>query len=99
MATCVSLVAVSGKQGMNSVTITPNQLLAPSSESIDTCQMILLNAAEYQRLSIPPDDYAALLGIDAATILLVWTWGFMSIISMQFIGYVIGVVKRMIDMA
>lgn len=34
-------------------------------------------------------DYA-LLGIDAATILYVWSWGFGSVIFAWFLGYVIG---------
>lgn len=35
-------------------------------------------------------DYA-LLGIDAATILYVWTWGFGSVLLMWFFGFTIGV--------
>lgn len=38
----------------------------------------------------------ALLGIDAATILYVWSWGFGSVVSMWFFGYVIGVASAAI---
>lgn len=43
-------------------------------------------------------DYA-LLGIDAETILLVWSWGFGSVIFMWFLGYCIGVAVDLIRKA
>lgn len=38
-----------------------------------------------------PQDFA-LLGIDAETILYVWTWGFGTVIFAWSLGYVIGVI-------
>lgn len=43
-----------------------------------------------------PEDYA-LLGIDAATILYVWSWGFGSVVFMWYLGYAVGVAKEMIS--
>lgn len=43
-------------------------------------------------------DYA-LLGIDAATILYVWSWGFGSVIFFWSIGYVIGVARAVVKLA
>ncbi len=43
-------------------------------------------------------DYA-LLGIDAATILVVWSWGFGSVILMWFFGYCVGAAKTIIRKA
>lgn len=45
-----------------------------------------------------PEDLA-LLGIDAAQILLVWSWGFGSVILFHFMGYALGAVLKMIRMA
>jgi len=39
----------------------------------------------------------ALLGIDSATVLAVWMWGFGSVVSLHFMGYVIGVAKLAIQ--
>jgi hypothetical protein len=42
-------------------------------------------------------DYA-LLGIDAASILYVWSWGFGSVVLFHFFGYCIGVAKKTIGL-
>jgi hypothetical protein len=42
-----------------------------------------------------PEDFAV-IGIDSATVLAVWSWGFGSVILTWFFGYVIGVVLDMI---
>ncbi|WP_295003796.1 hypothetical protein [uncultured Dechloromonas sp.] len=42
-----------------------------------------------------PADYA-LLGIDAQSILYVWSWGFGSVVSFHFLGYCVGVAKQAI---
>lgn len=39
----------------------------------------------------------ALLGVDAATVALVWTWGFSSVLGMHLTGYVVGVAKSVIQ--
>lgn len=33
----------------------------------------------------------ALLGIDAASVLLVWSWGFGSVVFFHYLGFVLGV--------
>ena len=38
----------------------------------------------------------ALIGIDTASVLTVWTWGFGSVLTMYFLGYAIGAAKRVI---
>ncbi|EKE17722.1 MAG: hypothetical protein ACD_10C00303G0003 [uncultured bacterium] len=40
----------------------------------------------------------ALLGIDATQILLVWSWGFGSVILFHFMGYCLGTALKMIRM-
>lgn len=40
----------------------------------------------------------ALIGIDTASVLTVWTWGFGSVLTMYFIGYAIGAAKRVIGL-
>jgi hypothetical protein len=45
-----------------------------------------------------PEDFA-LLGIDAPTILLVWSWGFGSVILMWSLGYAVGAVIDLIRKA
>lgn len=42
-------------------------------------------------------DYA-LLGIDAASILYVYSWGFGSVIFFHFLGYCVGAAKKLVDM-
>lgn len=44
-----------------------------------------------------PEDLA-LLGIDSASILYVWSWGFGSVIFFHFLGYCVGAAKRMVEL-
>lgn len=40
----------------------------------------------------------ALLGIDSAQILLVWSWGFGSVVFFHFLGYGIGAAKKAVSL-
>ena len=42
-------------------------------------------------------DYASVQGIDSETVLLVWSWGFGTVLFMWSIGYAIGVGKKVIS--
>ncbi len=43
-------------------------------------------------------DYG-LLGVDSATIAVVWGWGFSSVLGMYLLGYVVGVAKSVVHKA
>jgi len=46
---------------------------------------------------VTPEEFA-LLGIDSAQILLVWSWGFGSVVFFHFLGYALGAALKAIRM-
>jgi len=59
--------------------------------------LVLLPSRAYaQDTTFTPADYA-LMGIDAVTILKVWSWGFGTVIFTWYLGFVGGIAKTAIN--